>query len=405
MGSTFSDSRRRRWLPAFGLAFSLSASLASVPAVEACSILTLRDADTVLMGNNEDWLEPGLIWFVPGKKNRYGRVNVGFQDDFAQGSMNEKGLSFDAAALQEVPWEPDPDKETPRNLIEKIMNECATVEEALAYFEKYNSRFMAQAQFLFADATGDSAVVAWEPATGLSIQRIEGRQQVITNTRVEKTSYRCQRHTRASRTLDQHPQVSVRAVASALEAVHQRGPVFTSYSTIYDLKAKKVHVYNLANFDEVVTFDLATELAKGPETHALADLFDHSPDLETIKASPQRQDFGTRVSLTATQLDRFVGSYAPAESPEVRVRIVRQGEGLRVETPDQSATELFPESETSFRLVPDRGRVVFDLAPDGTVRGMTLQKQIDLYAERVPNAAHSAESADEGGASETGFRP
>lgn len=37
----------------------------------------------------------------PGEQNRLGRVNVELETNSAQGSMNEKGLVFDAAALQE----------------------------------------------------------------------------------------------------------------------------------------------------------------------------------------------------------------------------------------------------------------------------------------------------------------
>lgn len=368
------------------LGAALAALLAATPAVEACSILTLRDADTVLMGNNEDWLEPGVVWFVPGKRGRYGRVNFGFDDDFAQGSMNEKGLSFDAAALGEVPWSPDPDKRTPRNLVEKIMNECATVAEALEYFERYNTPFLKNSQFLFADATGDSAVVAWLPETGLSIERIEGSHQVITNTRVEASEYRCRRYVRAERMLAEQAEASVEGVASVLSAVRQWGEAFTSYSTIYDLKRRQVHVYDLGNFDEKITLDLAQELEKRPPTRALRDLFANSPDLEEIRARPQRQDFGTRAEISTELLEKYAGTYSPPSAPEVRVQVIRDGDGLRVENPGQPTARLVAESETSFRIVPDRGQVTFRVGADGRVEGLTLHKQIDVWAERVDEA-------------------
>lgn len=356
--------------------------------------MTLRDRDTVLMGNNEDWKEPGVIWFVPGKRGRYGRVNVGFRDDFAQGGMNEKGLSFDAAALQRVPWSEDPKKKTPRNLLEKIMNECATVAEAVEYFETYNSRHLAAAQFLFADATGDSAIIAWDAETGLVVDRIEGAHQVITNTRLKNTEYRCHRFTRAERVLESRSEVSVAAVAAALEAVRQWGEAFTSYSTVYDLKAKTVHVFNLGHFGESVVFDLKAELAKQPATYELKDLFRHSPDLAEIRAKPQRQDFGTRVSLSDKVLNRYAGVYSPEDAPDVRIIVRRDGEGLRVETPGQPDARLFPESEVSFRLIPDRGQVTFHVAPDGSVEGLTLHKQRDMKAKRLGDLSQPAKRSD-----------
>ncbi|MEO1367809.1 MAG: carcinine hydrolase/isopenicillin-N N-acyltransferase family protein, partial [Acidobacteriota bacterium] len=187
---------------AAALASSLALAAAFLPAAaSACSILTFRDADRILVGNNEDWKEPGYLWFEPGADGRYGRVNVGFENRFSQGSMNEKGLIFDAAVVPDVPWEEDPTKETPTNLLEKIMDECATVEEALEYFETYNSPHLAFSQFLFADAAGDSAVVTWRDGA-LSVERIVGRHLVATNSRLQGTGYRCQRHARAEQVLD-----------------------------------------------------------------------------------------------------------------------------------------------------------------------------------------------------------
>ncbi|MEM1180741.1 MAG: hypothetical protein AAGM22_20515, partial [Acidobacteriota bacterium] len=195
------------------VALLAACTLAASPRpAEACSIFTFRDADTVLVGNNEDWREPGYLWFEPGGEGRYGRVNVGFRNRFSQGSMNEEGLVFDAAVVPEVPWEPDPSKETPDNLFEKIMDECATVEEALAYFETYNTKYLAVSQFLFADATGDSAVVTWRDGA-LSVERIDGRYLVATNTRLQGTGYRCQRHAKAEQVLSGEGAVTVDAVA------------------------------------------------------------------------------------------------------------------------------------------------------------------------------------------------
>jgi hypothetical protein len=142
---------------------------------------------------------------------------------------------------------------------------------------------------------------------------------------------------------------------------------------------------NLANFDEVVSFDLATELNGGRRTHRMADLFESSPTFDALRERPQRVDYGTEIVLSTMALDRFAGRYSPkipgAES--VQFEIVREGNALRVENPGQPHATLFPESETSFRIAPDRGTVTFELASDGTVTGLTLHKQIDLFAVRL----------------------
>ncbi len=373
--------RRRR----IGAALAVAAALPAGPIAEACAILTLKDDTTVLMGNNEDWTEPGVIWFVPGKPGRFGRVNVGFRDDFAQGGMNEQGLAFDAAVVAQVPWEPDPARPTPQNLIEKIMNECATVEQALAYFEAHNCPHLSRSQFLFADATGDSAVVAWLPDSGLSVARIgEADHLLATNTRLRPSGYRCQRFARAEQVLATRRDVSLQTVAAVLESIHQRGPgAFTSYSTVYDLRARRVYVYNLANFDEVVRFDLPHELARKRKTRRMAELFENGPDLSELRREPQRSQYGTAVTLAAEVLERYAGIYSPTAAPEIRLRVLRDGDALLVQNPGQPDARLVPESGVSFRIAPDRGTVTFAVAPDGTVEGLTLHKQIDAFARRV----------------------
>jgi hypothetical protein len=360
--------------------FAMSHSVTS----EACSIFTVVRDGQVLMGNNEDYILPGVVWFVPATEGILGRVNVGFDTDFAQGSMNEKGLSFDGAALQPIAWEPDPDKETPPNLIEKIMNECATVAEAIEYFQKYNCPFMKNSQLMFADATGDSAVISWLPEKGLSVVRIDGDHQVVTNNRLEASGYRCQRFVKAEQTLAERKDASLETMTAVMESVHNRGPAaFTSYSTVYDLKNKKMFIYNLANFEEVVELDVLAELAKGSKKYPMRKLFDNSPKLKDIKKGAQRSKWETRITLDSTTLDRYVGSYAPDEAPDIRLRVERENNELRVINPGQPAAHLFPETETQFRVKPDRGQVSFHLDADGTVTGFTLHKQNDQHAKRV----------------------
>ncbi len=45
---------------------------------------------------------------------------------------------------------------------------------------------------------------------------------------------------------------------------------------------------------------------------------------------------------------------------------------------------LVPESTTHFRIAPDRGLVSFQLDEAGAVAGLTLHKQADIFAARVP---------------------
>ncbi|PCJ52056.1 MAG: hypothetical protein COA73_16625 [Candidatus Hydrogenedentota bacterium] len=348
---------------------------------QACSIFTVVRDGQVLMGNNEDYIKPGVIWFVPGRKNRLGRVNVGFDTGFAQGSMNEKGLAFDGAAVSPIAWEPDPDKKTPKNLVEKIMNECGTVAEAIQYFETYNAPFLKDAQLMFADATGDSMVVAFVPGKGITYTRGDGDHNLVTNNRLEASGYRDQRYMKASQVLAERKDASLETMVAVMDAVHQRGPGgFTSYSTVYNLKERKIHLFNLTDFGNVITLDLAEELAKGRHSTRMSAMFKDGLTLRDVKSGEQRLKWDTRIALSQAELKNLAGIYTPSEASDVEIRVEVAGEGLKVIVAGQPDAELYPEMPTVFRISPDRGQVTFHLNEDGTPEGFTLQRDVDLHA-------------------------
>lgn len=355
----------------------LTVALMASPAYP-CSVLAHVHDGEVFLGNNEDYFLPGVIWFEPGRNGRYGRVNVGFDTAFAQGGMNEAGLAFDATALPKVPWKPDPGKKTPANLPDRILRECATVEEALAYFERFNCRHLADSQFLFADATGDAAVVAWLPDKGLDVRRIDGDRLIVTNTRLGFSGYRCPRWTKADQILAARG--GIEAVRDALDASHQRGPATTTYSTVYDLKRKRVRVYHLSDFSTFVDFDLVRELQKGRQSFEMAALFETAWTLDALLNEAPRQ-YDTRIALPPEVLSEYAGRYQP-EGADVVILIRVDGADLIWSAAGDPEARLFPESESTFRIAPDEGQVSFQRA-EGRVTGLTLHRGGDGFARRL----------------------
>jgi hypothetical protein len=62
--------------------------------------------------------------------------------------------------------------------------------------------------------------------------------------------------------------------ASILDSVHvESGTGNTLYSNVFDLENGLVHLYYWHQFEEVVTLNVAEELAKAPPTTRLRDLF------------------------------------------------------------------------------------------------------------------------------------
>jgi len=349
---------------------------------EACSMFTLVRDGMVLMGNNEDYVEPGYVWISPAEDGKLGRVNFGFKDGFAQGSMNEKGLCFDAAVVTEIPWTPDPAKKDTPNLLELIMDTCATVDEAVALFEQYNCKHLANSHFMFADATGASIVVTWLPDSGLSIVRREGAHQLITNTRLAASGFRCERFVLAERVLRGETGAPVEVAKKALDTIHQRGPeAYTSYSNIYDLKARKVHIFNLANYDEMITLDLAEELAKSEQRHALKDLFQHSPKLKSITGAEPRV-YDTRIDLPDEALGRYLGRYSVLDGKTI-ITIERAEDGLLLNPGTGKPAHLFPESEMTFRIV-EGGQIAFTSSDAGEITGFVMYRNGDHVASKLP---------------------
>lgn len=347
----------------------------------ACAMFTISDQNDVLFANNEDYIQAGLMWLVPAAEGRYGRVNFGFDDDFAQGSMNEKGLCFDAAALPKVEWAADPNKKDIDNIAEHIMDTCATVEEAIAQFGIYNSHHLADGQFMFADATGASAVVTWDPQGHLSVVRKQGRHQLITNDRLEWSGLRDQRFVLAQRALQVQEEPSLESCRDTLNAIHQEGEAFTTYSNVFDLKRRRIYLYNMGDFQHVMELDLAEELSKGARTMVLRDLFPESPTPREVKKRPQRQ-FNTEIEMNEQNLNAFAGKYAIEGELKILLNFAVEA-GKLMMTIEEKVVELFPESENGFRFRDTFGTITFHRAEDGRVTGLTMHRPGDAHARRV----------------------
>lgn len=348
----------------------------------ACAMFTISDGDTVFFANNEDATSAGEIWFEPAAKGRLGRVNLGW-DDFTQGAMNEAGLCFDAAALPKVPYTPDANKKDTRNLLEVIMDQCRSVEEALAMFDTYNCTHLADGQFMFADASGAAAVVTWDPAGRISIVRKQGSYQLITNDRLEWSGLRDERFALADRLLHNAAKPTLELCTHVLDGIHQEGKdAFTTYSNVFEPRTRTIHLFRFADYANSVRLVLADELAKGRHKVELRDLFPKGVSIEDYRARPRRI-IPSEISLDSEKLAAFVGAYE-ATNPDVRIDIsLREGK-LLFAANGQRAVEIFPESETAFRFRDTFGTLSFARRPDGEIEGLTLHRPRDHFARRMP---------------------
>lgn len=362
--------------------FATSCALFLPAIAHACAMFTISDGETVYFANNEDATSAGEVWFVPADEGRLGRVNLGW-DDFTQGSMNEAGLCFDAAALPKVPYTPDPQKKDTKNLLELIMHRCHSVEEAMAMFEQYNCAHLADGQFMFADATGAAAVVTWDPAGRLSIVRKQGGYQLITNDRLECSGLRDERFALADRLLRAASRPSHELCTQVLEQIHQEGKdAFTTYSNVFEPKSRTIHLYRFADYSTSLRFSLPEELAKGPRKVALKDLFPKGVGISEYRARPRRV-IPSEINLAPGVLATFVGVYK-ATNPDVELVVTLREGLLYFSANGQRAVEIFPESESAFRFRESFGTLTFTRDAGGKITGLTIHRPGDHHAVRLP---------------------
>jgi len=236
-----------------------------------CSMVKLTKNGKTVVGNNEDQMNPNTrIWFENGKNGGYGVVYVGFDNLFPQGGMNEAGLVFDGftQSFRVVTDTIGKLKCSSRDLPKKVMQECATVEEAKSLLNRYNRSFWSASVLRFVDKTGKYLYV-----DGDSLIIGEKAFFVQTNVRPYENK-RCWRLEKATRLLENSFDASVGFCTSVMDSVHQAtkwgGTIYTS---VYDLNEGKIHLFYFYDFQHEVTFDLKEELKKGDRVLNMPELF------------------------------------------------------------------------------------------------------------------------------------
>jgi hypothetical protein len=253
---------------------------------QSCTIVYAADDDIALAGNNEDWT--GLfakIHFIPASDGKFGRVYFGFDNPrwseggvWPQGGMNEQGLFYDGASAEYTPGPRDTSKSDQGYevcSILKLMEECSTVDEAIARLEPYDCSRYLSGHFLIGDRYGNSAII--EPS---SVIKKTGRYQVITNFLQSQTppeTSQDPRYRLGVRLLEESDDVSVELIRRVLSATHWEeysGSItVTLYSYICDLKRGDIYVHNFHDYDQAVKINLQEELAKGDSVRTIASLF------------------------------------------------------------------------------------------------------------------------------------
>ena len=260
----------------------------------SCTIFKSTQSGKTLIGNSEDWRdENAKVWFLAAAPGKNGRVLFGFENGWAQGGMNDQGLFFDGISGETQDWSNVAHREDfPGNLCEKILEEVATVEEAIAYFKRYNFPSLVVGTFVFVDATGSTATISYA----------EGRLKV--ESIPASTFARGYRGDEARGLLDKMGSIDVPAMAHILKACQRRDRFATQYSNIFDPHGLEVYIYVSRGAVREITFDLVNELAKGDHYYDLENLSEQmGMGLIVDHKTRPTQDF------PPSALDEYVGHY------------------------------------------------------------------------------------------------
>ncbi|WP_293916264.1 MULTISPECIES: tetratricopeptide repeat protein [unclassified Sphingobacterium] len=339
--------------------------------VLSCTIFIAKDGKQVLVGNNEDYspLKKTYIWVRPSKQQKKGYIFWGFEEKFPEGGINEQGLFYDAAALpQEVEIVKDPAKpDFEGYILEKILQECGTVEEALKIFARYNLTWQQKAQIMIADRTGDYAIVHAN-----YIIRPGSNNYVLTNYNLQDrqyTDFKCWRRKTAYNLLQTKP-LSLENFTNILDATAQRETDnSTVYSQVCDLKNKTIYLYQRHDYTVVHKIDVLQLLKKGYQDIEIKDLF-HKTLSEKIEQTYNQQGIAATISMYKQQRKSKNTSYQFAEK-DLEILGYRLIDSNRI----ADAEKLF---ETNLSYYPDSENAQAALANACLLSGKT-EKANKLY--------------------------
>lgn len=248
---------------------------------DSCTIFYIEKEGIVLAGNNEDWKDNApMVFFYPSVDGKNGWIKFGWANGFPQGGMNEHGLFWDATS---GPYLAMPQSEAAKTklltpIMQKVIEECRTVENAKLVFGGFYCEDQYKAQYLVGDSTGHSMIVE-----GDNIINKKKDYQVLTNfyqSHPELGGHPCWRYDKACELLQEIDIPAPYDIGYVLASTHQDGKYPTQYSTIYDLNKQQIYLFHFHNYEEFIDINLKKELQRGYRFFHISDLFSHIQNLQ-----------------------------------------------------------------------------------------------------------------------------
>ena len=320
----------------------------SVKDAHACAMLAASENDRVLIGTNEDWLDPNTsLHFVPAAGDKNGYVIYGTNRLWPETGMNDQGLVIDFLRTPYLETKNTQNKEIlVGNPAAWFLETCGSVEDVLAILRTHTIGGFEQGQMMIADRNGDAAIVE-----GDVIHRKNGSSMIATNFLHSQVDVNecpsCIRYRIVSEMLD-NLGVSVESFRQMLKAIHFEGAWGgTQYSNIYVPQDGLIHMFLFHNYEDRVTLNLHEELEKGVHSVRLADLFPRNFAYETYVESMPDGDWALIIDLFERE-----GPEAALDRADSLAEGVRKIQPIVEEYFDQEPVDIVGrEREWSFAMV------------------------------------------------------
>ncbi len=247
----------------------------------ACTLFWANRNGEILCAKNMDWSNTATRMLVlPASDGVYGRVYFGIEGSWGftnTSGMNDQGLWYAGASLQprndivNTYNKPESDYE----LVEQIMRECASVDEAIAVFTTYWEPHW-DGHTLIADRNGNCAAIEYGEDDVIIIRNTKDYQIITNFYLIDSVNTRwtdCYRYLVADAMLADSSEISFDHFRNIADATHADGNGQTGLTTLHDLKNGTTRIFSMRNFEEYVHMDLSAQLAYGEHYVAFSDYF------------------------------------------------------------------------------------------------------------------------------------
>ncbi len=239
-----------------------------------CLIFVFTQGSHVLVGNHEDWTaRDARVRFVPATGKLLGAVVFDFESEgLIQGGMNTAGLFFDGTATPFTPLDFSAKEDFKgKDFWLTLLQSASTVQEAVAFVQKYKVPELEKVHLLFADRSGQSVIVgAYDGTLTLTWKTVF--YQVLSNFNIVDPEFGgeqpCPRFATATKILTGNITEQREAAKLVLQQTTQGE--LTVYSTLFDLTEGTVEVFYIGNFSKSIILNLRNELALGPHVKLLS---------------------------------------------------------------------------------------------------------------------------------------